>query len=47
MIYNIFILQVCYKIVTAPERPQISDVAIIPAEDEKDGCPRCGGKVIN
>jgi len=38
--------KVCYKIVTAPERPQISDVAIIPAEDEKDGCPRCGGKVF-
>lgn len=41
-------LQVCYKVVTAPERPQIiTDTSQIPAEDEKEGCPRCGGKVHN
>ena len=38
--------QVCHKAATAPERPQIiTDTSQIPAEDEKDGCPRCGGKV--
>lgn len=38
--------KVCYKAVTAPERPQIiTDTSQIPAEDEKEGCPRCSGKV--
>ena len=37
--------KVCYKTVTAPERPQIiTDTSQIPAEDDKEGCPRCGGK---
>ena len=32
---------------TAPDRPQIvTDTTVIPAEDEKDGCPRCSGKVF-
>jgi len=39
--------KVCYKVVTAPERPQIcTDLGQIAAEDEKDGCPRCTGKVF-
>ena len=39
--------KVCHKVVTAPERPQIiTDTSQIPADDEKDGCPRCGGKVL-
>ena len=38
--------KVCYKIVHAPDRPQVmTDLAVIPAEEEKDGCPRCTGKV--
>lgn len=38
--------KVCHKIVTANDRPQIiTDMGMIAAEDEKDGCPRCGGKV--
>jgi hypothetical protein len=32
--------------VTAYERPQIiTDTGSIQAEDAKEGCPRCGGKV--
>jgi len=39
--------KVCYKVVTAAERPQVcTDTSQIQAEDEKDGCPRCGGKVF-
>jgi hypothetical protein len=39
--------KVCHKIVTANDRPQIiTDMGMIAAEDEKDGCPRCGGKVF-
>ena len=38
--------KVCYKVVHAPDRPQVmTDLAVIPAEEEKDGCPRCSGKV--
>lgn len=37
----------CFKIVTAPDRPQFqTDTTIIPADDEKEGCPRCNGKVF-
>ena len=36
--------KVCHKTVTAYERPQTSDQTQIQAEDEKEGCPRCGGK---
>ncbi|TRY73464.1 hypothetical protein TCAL_02229 [Tigriopus californicus] len=39
--------KVCFKVVTAPERPQYNtDTTILMAEEEKDGCPRCGGKVF-
>jgi len=38
--------KVCHKTVTAYERPQTSDQTQIQAEDEKEGCPRCGGKVF-
>ena len=39
--------KVCHKAVTAPERPQIiTDTSQIPADDDKEGCPRCGGKVL-
>jgi len=39
--------KVCYKIAHAPDRPQVmTDLAVIPAEEEKDGCPRCTGKVF-
>ena len=38
--------KVCYKVVHAPDRPQVNtDLAVIPAEEEKDGCPKCAGKV--
>jgi len=37
--------KVCHKTVTAYERPQ-TDTSQIQAEDEKEGCPRCGGKVF-
>ena len=43
---SLFFFQVCHKAVTAPDRPQIiTDTGSIQAEDEKEGCPRCGGKV--
>lgn len=39
--------KVCHKVVTAPDRPQIiTDMTGILADDEKEGCPRCGGKVF-
>ena len=39
--------KVCHKVVTAPERPQFqTDTTVIMAEEEKEGCPRCGGKVF-
>jgi len=39
--------KVCYKIVHAYERPQFQqDMTVILAEEEKDGCPRCSGKVF-
>ena len=38
--------KVCYKIVHAYERPQFQqDMTVIMSEEEKDGCPRCAGKV--
>merc|ERR1739846_216271 len=37
---------VCYKIVHAYDSPQTSDVTLIMAEEEKDGCPKCNGKVF-
>merc|ERR1712088_829310 len=41
---------VCLKIVSAPERPQvITDTTIIMGSgdpENKDSCPRCGGKVF-
>ena len=47
ILQNSAYFQVCYKAVTAPDRPQIcTDTAQIAAEDEKDGCPRCNGKVF-
>ena len=37
--------KVCHKTVTAYDTPlTITDTSQIQAEDEKDGCPRCGGK---
>ncbi len=43
---NVF-CKVCFKVVTAPERPQYnSDTTVIPADEEKEGCPRCNGKVV-
>ena len=43
---NVF-CKVCFKVVTAPERPQYqTDTTIIMAEEEKEGCPRCSGKVF-
>jgi len=39
--------KVCYKLVHAYERPQYQqDMTVIMAEEEKDGCPRCNGKVF-
>jgi len=39
--------KVCYKIVHAYERPQFQqDMTVIMSEEEKDGCPRCAGKVF-
>lgn len=41
-------MKVCYKIVHAYERPQFQqDMTVIMAEEEKDGCPRCNGKVCS
>ena len=38
--------QVCYKVVHAYDRPNFQqDMTVIMAEEEKDGCPRCSGKV--
>ncbi|QQP39099.1 Uncharacterized protein FKW44_019873, partial [Caligus rogercresseyi] len=37
--------KVCHKVVTRPDRPQvITDTGMIPADEDKAGCPRCGGK---
>ena len=40
---------VCLKVVTAPERPQIiTDTTVIMGNadsDDKESCPKCGGKV--
>ncbi|CAB4062558.1 unnamed protein product [Lepeophtheirus salmonis] len=39
--------KVCYKVVTRPDRPQIiTDTGMIPADEDKVGCPRCNGKVF-
>jgi DNA-directed RNA polymerase subunit RPC12/RpoP len=39
--------KVCHKTVTAYDTPiTITDTSQIQAEDEKEGCPRCGGKVF-
>ena len=45
--YSLF-YKVCFKVVTAHDRPQVPvDTTVIPAEEENEGCPRCGGKVNN
>ena len=42
---NIF-CRVCFKVVTANERPIVpTDTTVLMADEEKDGCPRCGGMV--
>ena len=34
------------RVVTAAERPTVpTDTTVLMAEDDKDGCPRCGGMV--
>jgi len=39
--------RVCFKVVTAAERPTVpTDTTVLMAEDDKDGCPRCGGRVF-
>ena len=48
MIILIFakLLQFLCRVVTAAERPTVpTDTTVLMAEDDKDGCPRCGGMV--
>ena len=35
-----------FRVVTAAERPTVpTDTTVLMADDDKDGCPRCGGMV--
>ena len=39
-------LHFLFRVVTAAERPTVpTDTTVLMAEDDKDGCPRCGGMV--